>query len=115
MPLLRGSIIDVISANADINYPIHRSLHTYMINFGDSPVNLVWEYDGKVFENTVNPDDSVYLKPFVKCAFGNPSGGNARMFVVGISGSVTLQAQRELSSLADPVRAINELEPWFKT
>ena len=115
MPLLRGSIIDVISASPDFNHPIQRSLHTYMINFGDSPIDLAWEHDGEIFEGKVSPDDSVYLKPFVKCAFGNPSSGNARMFVVGISGSVGLQAQRELSSLADPVRAITELEPWFKT
>ena len=114
MPLLRGSIVDVMSNKPDLNYPIQRSLHSYLFNFSDSPIDLLWVYDNEVFANTVNPGDSLYLKPFIKYAFGNPSMGNARMLVIGISGAVGLQTQRELSTLTHPSRVINELEPWFE-
>jgi hypothetical protein len=114
MPLLKGSIIDVISNKADLMHPIQKSLHSYMFNFSDSPINLLWVYDNEIFSNTVNPGDSLYLKPFIKYALGNPSNGNARMLVIGISGAVGLQAQRELSALTNPSRVINELEPWFE-
>ena len=114
MPLLRGSIVDVMSNKPDLTYPIQRSLHSYLFNFSDSPIDLLWEYDNEVFANTVNPGDSLYLKPFIKYAFGNPSMGNARMLVIGISGAVGLQTQRELSTLTQPSRVINELEPWFE-
>ena len=114
MPLLRGSIVDVMSNKPDLNYPIQRSLHSYLFNFSDSPIDLLWEYDNEVFANTVNPGDSLYLKPFIKYAFGNPSMGNARILVIGISGAVGLQAQRELSTLTNPSRVIDELEPWFE-
>jgi len=34
--------------------------------------------------------------------------------VIGISGSIGLQAQRELSTLTDPSRVIKEINPWFE-
>ena len=114
MPLLRGSIVDVISNKPDLTHPIQRSLHSYMFNFSDSPIDLLWEYDHEIFSNIVNPGDSLYLKPFIKYAFGNPSMESARMLVIGISGAVGLQTQRELSTLTNPSRVINELEPWFE-
>ena len=114
MPLLRGSILDVVSNKPDLNYPIQRSLHSFIFNFSDTPIDLLWVSDNEVFSNTINPGDSLYMKPFIKYAFGNPSMGNARILVVGISGAVGLQAQRELSTLTDPSRIINELEPWFE-
>tara|TARA_B100000795_G_C22639120_1_gene375749 strand:- start:544 stop:810 length:267 start_codon:yes stop_codon:yes gene_type:complete len=85
-----------------------------MFNFSDSPIDLLWEYDHEIFSNIVNPGDSLYLKPFIKYAFGNPSMESARMLVIGISGAVGLQTQRELSTLTNPSRVINELEPWFE-
>lgn len=114
MPLLKGSIIDVISDKADLNYPIQKSLHCYMFNFSDSPIELSWVYKNETFSKSINPGDSLYFKPFIKYALGNPSNGNARMLVIGISGAVGLQTQRELSALTNPTRVINELEPWFE-
>ena len=113
MPLLKSSIIDVVTDTADLTHCIQKSLHTYMINFGDCPVNIKWEYEGKVLINTIDPGDSVYLKPFVKFAFGNRSNKSARMLVVGISSAISLAAQKELSTLVDPNRVINDLEPWY--
>ena len=114
MPLLRGSIIDVLTNQCDLSNPIQRSLHSYMINFSNVPIELHWEYNNQVFNRTINPNDSLYFKPFVKCAFSNPSNGEARMLVIGISGSIGLQAQRELSTLTDPARVIKEINPWFE-
>ena len=92
----------------------HVPQYVELYNDSDSPIDLLWVYDNEVFANTVNPGDSLYLKPFIKYAFGNPSMGNARMLVIGISGAVGLQTQRELSTLTNPSRVINELEPWFE-
>jgi len=35
------------------------------------------------------------------------------MLVVGISSAISLAAQKELSTLVDPNRVINDLEPWY--
>ena len=85
-----------------------------MINFSNAPIDFHWEYNNQVFNKIINPNDSLYLKPFVKCAFSNPSNEEARMLVIGISGAIGLQAQRELSTLTDPARVIKEINPWFK-
>ena len=113
MPLLRGSIIDVLSSECDFSNPIQRSLHSYMINFGDVPIDFYWEYNNQIFNRKINPNDSLYLKPFIKCSFSTSSKQEARMLVIGISGSIGLQAQRELSTLTDPSRVIKEINPWF--
>ena len=53
------------------------------------------------------------MKPFIKFALGNLSENPASIFVVGISGTLGLTAQKELSTLADPKRVISELTTWF--
>ena len=83
-------------------------------DFTNHDIPTLNEYDHEIFSNIVNPGDSLYLKPFIKYAFGNPSMESARMLVIGISGAVGLQTQRELSTLTNPSRVINELEPWFE-
>jgi len=113
MPFLRSSIVDVLAGDVDLELPIERSLHTYMINFGNSPVDLKWEYEGVIYDKTINPGDSAYLKPFVKFAFGNQKNTIGRMFLVGISTSLNFQSQKELSNLIEPNRVINDLEPWY--
>ena len=67
-----------------------------------------------MFNKILYPNDSIYFKPFVKFAFGNEEDKNARIFVVGTSPVVSLQAQKELSSFVDPIRTIKEMETWFE-
>ncbi len=113
MPFLKGSIIEVLCTETDISYPIKRSLHTYMINFGKSEINLEYKYKDKIYKKKLYPYDSIYLKPFIQFALGNPSRGKSNLFCVGISGSMNLAAQKELSTLAEPPRVITELQEWY--
>ena len=86
MPSLKGSIIEVLCTEPDISFPIQRSLHTYMINFGESEIDLKYEYNEKIYNQVLYPNDSIYMKPFIKFALGNPSKSDSNLFCVGISG-----------------------------
>ncbi len=114
MPLLRNSVVDIICKKPDLSHFLQLSLHVYMINFSDYPADLMWEHEGKVYSKTINPNDSIYLKPFVKFAFGNSSNGLARVLVVGTSSTVNYSAQKELSTILEPHRVINQMDSWYE-
>jgi len=114
MPLLRNSIVDIICKKPDLSFCLQLSLHVYMINFSDYPADLMWEYEGKIYSKTINPNDSIYLKPFIKFAFGNSSDGLARMLVVGTSSTINYSAQKELSTILEPHRVINQMDSWYE-
>ena len=114
LPLLRSSIITVLNEAASKPCYMERSLHTYLINFGNVKIKLKWQYNDTTFERILEPDASVYLKPFVRFALENESGEQeGKVLVVGASSSVNTQAQKELSSLGSPERVINELDLWY--
>ena len=45
--------------------PLECGLHQYLYVIGKDPVVLSWRCGGKTFEETLDPDDSVYIKPHV--------------------------------------------------
>jgi len=86
-------------------------LHQYLYNVGDSTVILNWEFSGKNYQEKINPDDSAYIKPFVKHNFR----GKGKLLILRIGGKIAGDSQRELSFVGkdNAKRAIAETMQWF--
>ena len=97
------------SYNSDFDLRV--GLHQYVFNIGDKPIILNWIIDGKTYHDAINPNDSAYVKPFVKHNFR----GDGKLLVLRIGGKTVGDPQRELSIVGrDNVkRAISETMQWF--
>jgi transcriptional regulator with XRE-family HTH domain len=86
-------------------------LHQYVYNVGDSAIQINWELDEKKYNETINPGDSLYIKPFVPHNFR----GNGKLLVLRIGSKVVGDSQRELSIVGkdNATRAISETMQWF--
>ena len=86
-------------------------LHQWIYNMGQSTIRLNWQLGETVYQENIQPNDSVYIKPFVK----HSMRGSGKLMVLRIGGRMTGDAQRELSTLNkhDAHRAINETQMWF--
>ena len=87
-------------------------LHQYIYNIGDKSVKINWTFNGKDYQETLNPDDSAYVKPFIKHNFRGEGG---KLLVLGIGGKIIGDSQRELSFIGkeNAKRAISETIQWF--
>ncbi len=113
VPSMTNSILEVLSNKHDIDNCLQTSLHSYVINFNNAPVELMWEHNNKIFTKILQQYDSVYLKPFIKFSFVKKTNKKSALLIVGIPSSINSQAQKELSCFAEPNRVINELETWY--
>jgi len=110
MPLMKGFAIDVL-ANRDAQ-PFSTSLHEYVFNYGNVPATVHWKSNDAWFQETIHPNDSMYIKPFIAHAFTTASTPPAKLCVMRVSGAVNLATQKELSSFHDLNRII-ESTCWF--
>ena len=67
--------------------------------------------NNKIFTKLINPNDSLYLKPFIKHNFR----GNGKLLILRIGGKIPGDSQRELSIVGkkNTERAISETMLWF--
>jgi len=112
MPLAKGFDIEVITRGINMRKPLCSSLHGWVFNYGGSSVRMVWSLEGEQFDDFLEPDDSVYIQPFVSHAFSNVRDRNARLCAMNVGGHVNLATQRELSYFSDVARVI-EKKQWF--
>lgn len=87
-------------------------LHQYVYNIGKTPVRVNWYFDGKIHNDFIHSDDSLYLKPFIPHNF---RGADGKLLVLRIGGRTVGEAQRELSVIGKEhaMRAVSEMMPWF--
>ena len=88
------------------------SLHNFVYNYGDSPIRMKWKNGSNWYEETLYPEDSLYIQPFIEHVFWNAESDKGKLFVFRVSGAVNLTVQKELSSFAETERII-ETKPWF--
>ena len=95
--------------NSDLD--LESGLHQYVYNIGNNPVSLTWELNNQTFTESINPHDSLYLKPFIKHNFR----GNGKLLILRIGGKIVGDSQRELSIIGkkNAKRAISETIQWF--
>ena len=86
-------------------------LHQYVYNIGNNSISLSWEINNQTYTESINPGDSLYLKPFIKHNFR----GNGKILILRIGGKVAGDSQRELSIVGkkNTERAISENIQWF--
>ena len=101
------SILDSASSELDLTSGVHQ----YVYNIGDSSVSINWEYEKKIFCDSINNGDSLYMKPFIKHNFR----GHGKLLILRIGGKIAGDSQRELSVVGkkNVKRAISETMQWF--
>ena len=112
LPSINGFDIEIASSKNENSSLLNSSLHTYIYNYGDKSFEFYWIFDGKEYQETVYPDDSIYLEPFITHKFFNSSTSNANIFMFRVPGAINLEVQKEISSYADSARII-ESKQWF--
>ena len=94
------------------NLDLKVGLHQYVYNVGKIQVEINWSLNGENYHQEIQPDDSLYIKPFVPHNF---RGQDGKLLVLRIGGRAAGEPQRELSLIGkeNADRAIAEMMPWF--
>jgi methylphosphonate synthase len=102
-----------INTNDDPYLDLQVGLHQYLYNIGNENIEFNWSYDNKEFHKIIHPDDSVYIKPFLKHNFR----GTGKLLILRLGGKIPGDSQRELSIVGkqNVKRAVNESMQWFDT
>lgn len=112
MPFMNGFEFEILGSDIAKNSSLSSSLHTYIFNYGKTPVAICWEYNSHKYEDVLNPGDSAYVEPFVAHKFSCDKDLTGNLFIFRVSGEVNLSVQKELSSFASKQRII-ESTSWF--
>lgn len=110
LPYSKAFEVEVLDPkNNDLD--LRAGSHQYVYNVGQTPITLTWEFDGVQHTKKLNPDDSAYVKPFVKHNFR----GHGKLLILRIGGKISGDSQRELSFVGkeNAKRAIAETMQWF--
>lgn len=113
MPNLKGFIVEVLSDDITDNDMFDTSLHSYIYNYKDAEVEIVWIYENNQYSKILQSGDSIYIQPFIKYGFKNNTGIESALCVSRVSGSVNVCAQKELSYFANISRIVSESKCWF--
>jgi transcriptional regulator with XRE-family HTH domain len=110
LPFSKSFEMKVNNSN-NSNLDLESGLHQYVYNIGNSTVSLTWEINNKIFTESIRPNDSLYLKPFIKHNFR----GDGKLLILRIGGKIVGDSQRELSIVGrkNAKRAISETIQWF--
>ena len=110
LPFSKSFEIKVLNSN-NSELDLESGTHQYIYNVGDSSISINWKLDDTQSNELINPDDSVYVKPFIKHSFS----GNGKLLVLRIGGKIAGDPQRELSVVGknNAQRAISETMQWF--
>jgi len=110
LPYSKAFEVEVLDPkNNDLD--LRAGSHQYVYNVDQTPITLTWEFDGVQHTKKLNPDDSAYVKPFVKHNFR----GQGKLLILRIGGKISGDSQRELSFVGkeNAKRAIAETMQWF--
>jgi len=110
LPFSKAFEVNIQNPNSS-DYDFKVGLHQFIYNVGKNELFLNWEFNGEKYEKLIKPDDSIYVKPFVKHSFS----GNGKLVVLRVGGRIPGDSQRELSIIGkrNTQRAINETMQWF--
>lgn len=114
MPLVRGLDLEVVGLDFTPQAAFETGLHTYVYNYGDQAVKFSWTADGQSHQTVLEPEDSVYLQPFVEHAFAASAAGQpGRLLMVSLPGYMGLSAMKEFSYFESASRVVRETKKWF--
>ena len=110
LPFSKAFEVEVLNSD-NTELDLESGLHQYVYNVGNTPISVNWELENKQYDEMINPDDSLYMKPFVKHNFR----GTGKLLILRIGGKIAGDSQRELSVVGkkNAERAISETMQWF--
>ncbi|WP_036376372.1 hypothetical protein [Micromonospora sp. ATCC 39149] len=94
---------------------LRTGLHQYCFVLGPDPVRLCWESAGTVHEAILQPDDSLYVKPFVPHGFTRLEAGRSTVLALRIGGKVAGDTRREAAALGASSlrRLVSDTTQWY--
>ena len=114
MPLVKSLDVEVLGTSALPEAIFCTGLHTYVYNYGDHPVGLIWSANGQTHQTDLAPEDSVYLQPFVDHSFVAPGADRpGHLLMVSLPGYMGLSASKEFSYFESASRVVRETKKWF--
>ena len=110
LPFSKAFEINVQNSD-NLDYDFKVGLHQFIYNVGENELSLNWEFNNEKYTKSIQPGDSVYIKPFIRHNFR----GNGKLVALRVGGKITGDSQRELSLIGErnTKRAINETMQWF--
>ncbi|MDB4151164.1 hypothetical protein N9740_06670 [Pseudomonadales bacterium] len=113
MPNTKSFDIEVFSSTYAEKNLWKSSLHQYVYNYSDYPVEIIWHQNSKKLRTIIEPGDSCYIQPGILHSYVNVSSARGRLLNVRIAGAITVGVQREISALTQIDRVALETKPWF--
>lgn len=111
LSLAKGFDIEVLDSDEIDTF--ETSFHSYIYNYGKSSTYFYSEYNGETYKKLFEPDDSIYVQPFIKYSFENKEKNNANILVVNVETSINDSTQLELSYFNNNDRITKETKRWF--
>ena len=111
LPFSKAFEVNVLKSD-ERDYDLKSGLHQFVYNIGESSVSLSWRSNEQDHNQTINPGDSLYMKPFIEHKFS----GNGKLLMMRVGGKIAGESQRELSIIGkeNAKRAISETMQWFE-
>ena len=109
-PYMKGFEVTVLGGQSEM---FEHALHEYIYNYGEEPVELIWEPDRTA---VLNPGDSACIRPLVRHRFDRPEGAQeGHLAVIRVPGQLTDQTLDEFASFATAGRnrVAAETGRWF--
>jgi hypothetical protein len=113
IPHMKGFNIEVLAPEPDLDTGFESPLHQYLFNYGETPIDIAWSVDGHTHREVLGPEDSIYLQPWIRTAFGQADQKTGKLLVIGVSGAINSAVQHELSRMPDIKRVSKETTGWF--
>ena len=110
LPFSKSFEVEILElSNSELD--LTSGLHQYIYNIGETSITLNWEINNEKNDKIINPNDSLYMKPFIPHNFR----GNGKLLILRIGGKIPGDSQRELSIVGkdNAKRAISETSLWF--
>ena len=110
LPFSKSFEVEILDSSTS-ELDLTSGLHQYIYNIGETPITLNWDINNEKNNKIINPNDSLYMKPFIPHNFR----GNGKLLVLRIGGKIPGDSQRELSIVGkeNAKRAISETILWF--
>jgi hypothetical protein len=91
-------------------------LHQYCYNFGAESIRFSWQTNGEIKEETIRPDDSIYIKPHIPHSFSPVGEVPVKLLSLRIGAKTMGEPQRELSHIGKKHvrRILGEHMLWYR-
>jgi methylphosphonate synthase len=111
MPECNGFNIQILANDQNHASLLESTLHTFIYNYTDNPIHILWKHKQKLMSDIISSEDSVYFPPNIQHKFWS-SNSDGAVFLFRAPSLIDLKVQKELSSFANKSRVL-ENSPWF--